>query len=68
VETFTSYAENAHCISATETRYVVIQPDWIQFQKLPDAIEMSLNEKFDCSVGMTAAGLLVCPARGAGAP
>jgi hypothetical protein len=85
VETFKSYAENARCISATEARYVVIQPGWIKLEglpgapggghpaampviKLPAAIEASLNERFDCSLGRTAAGLLICPARGAGAP
>jgi hypothetical protein len=83
VETFKSYAENARCVAttearyvviqpdwmmATESRYVAIQPDWIKLETLPSAIEASLNERFDCSVGMTAAGLLVCPARGTGAP
>ncbi len=36
--------------------------------KLPAAYQASLNEKFDCSLGRTAAGLLVCPARGVTAP
>ena len=37
VETFDSYAENARCISTTEARYVVIQPDWITLEALPGA-------------------------------
>jgi hypothetical protein len=64
VETFESYAENARCISATEARFVLIQPDWIKLESLPGAIQASVNEKFDCSLGITAVGLLVCPARG----
>lgn len=55
-----SYAENLACLSDPAVRYVVIQPLWIDVDRLPPGL---IDSRFDCSRALRNDDVVVCPSR-----
>ncbi len=63
VRDFASYRDNRACLSATNARWLITEPDWLDPATLPDDVRSLLDTRFDCADGIRAGDVIACPRR-----